>query len=340
MQVYEQLEAELGRWCGRPDATVVCNSGTAALHLALEALRLPLGSEVLVPEFTFVACARAVVLAGLVPVFVDCDERLLMDVGHFLNYLAPMPIKNCPMKVVMPVHVYGRRCMMSTFVGVASGLRDADKFYVIEDLAEAHGVRPHPQTDAACWSFYRNKVIAGEEGGAVAFKNADHATLARSLRSQGYGGGGDWQHIPRGMNYRMTNAQAGLISESLYQFTLDGSVAGYRREIEGWYDAECPPEWRMPPRDVPWVYDLRIPDMPSYAAQLVRVKALQEAGIAARCGFKPMSSQEEFKNCRRIGDAKVASRMSREVIALPIQPGVTTRESVSLAFSIIRAVVG
>ena len=79
MEPYQQLEREWAEWNHLdPAGMVVCSSGTAALHLALEALCLG-GAEIIVPDYTMIACARAVTLAGCTPVFVDCDERLLMD---------------------------------------------------------------------------------------------------------------------------------------------------------------------------------------------------------------------------------------------------------------------
>lgn len=80
MQPFELLEREFADWNGLdPAGMVACASGSAALHLALEAMRLPPGSEVITSDFNMVAVPRAIVMAGLVPVFVDCDERLLMD---------------------------------------------------------------------------------------------------------------------------------------------------------------------------------------------------------------------------------------------------------------------
>src|SRR5690348_570082 len=104
MEPYEQLEVEFAEWAGVAN-TVACSSGTSALQLALTALRLPPGSRVLVPEFTMVACARAVVMAGLVPVFVDCDDEGLIDVTQlYQRCLDELP------DAVMAVHVYGRQC--------------------------------------------------------------------------------------------------------------------------------------------------------------------------------------------------------------------------------------
>lgn len=105
-----------------------------------------------------------------------------------------------------------------------------------------------------------------------------------------------------------------------------------------YYGELCPAEWRMPPREAPWVYDLRVPGMmPLRQAELV--KALQAEGIAARHAFKPMSQQSEYRHCPVYGSGNAAVA-SREIIYLPLTPGGVTRASCERAFEVIRKVVG
>ena len=330
MEPFKILEDEWARWNGLdPAGMVACASGTAALHLAFEALQLPAGSECIVPDYTMVACARAVVLAGLTPVFVDCDDRLCLDRG----LVEQTACEFSKVEAVIAVHVYGRCCDYYS-PKIAYGF--AKNVALIEDLAEAHGVKPHPDTFAACWSHYRNKAIAGEEGGAVWFRDPTYAALARQLRNMGFTEAHDYQHVPRGHNYRMSNAHARLILESLRN--ADHNIPA-RRRIEQWYDAACPPEWRMPPRDACWVYDLRIPGL-TESRQARIVKKLNEERIAARHGFKVMSGQKEFNRCRLVTELNNISKAyeaSLEVFYLPVQPGITTEESVRRAFEIIKA---
>ena len=317
MEPYQRLESELAPWCGMPHVAV-CSSGTAALHLALEALRLPQGSEVIVPDFAMYACAAAVRMAGLVPVFVDCGPELNMNQLHIHNY------KLLESKAILGVHTYGRQMDMDRLTRYAC-MQD---WFVIEDMAELHGVHPCPQTDLACWSFYKNKIVAGEEGGCVASDNPELIDRVRQLRNLGFTEDHDFTHIPRGVNARLSNANAGLILDSLRAFQGEKAC---RRTIEGWYDSLCPSEWKQPPRQSPWVYDIRIPGMARDKQDRV-VKALKDAGIQARHAFKPLSQQEEFRGCRLIrGDRHEAEIASREVIYLPIQPGTTTRESAEMA---------
>lgn len=328
MEAVLQLEKEFAAWSGTTNV-VACASGTAALHLALAALRLPPGSEVVLPDYTMIACARAVALAGLTPVFVDCGPDLLMDPAACAAAITDRT------RAIMPVHVYGRRCAMDRIHALA---RQHD-LRVVEDLAEGHGIPPHPHSDACCWSFYRNKIIAGEEGGCVAFKNGNRAMVATSLRSLGFTESHDFYHLVGGHNYRMANSLARLILRSLKR--ADQNI-GERRGIERWYDTACPEEWRLPERHVPWVYDLRIPGLTRDQQDAV-VRALQEAGIEARHGFKPMSWQVEFKGCRAVGAGgglpMRAALASCEVLYCPIQPGVTSQWACVQAFDVIRGVL-
>jgi len=190
---------------------------------------------------------------------------------------------------------------------------------MIEDLAEAHGVKPHPNSTAVAWSFYHNKIIHGEEGGAVWFREPKHADKARQLRSLGFTDSHDFIHIPRGHNYRMSNCHAELILPSLRE--ADYNIQG-RKVSEQIYNEFTPKEWRMPARDVPWVYDLRIPDL-THQTQWKLVQNLNEQGVAARCGFRCMAEQPEF---RGFYEQTNAYRLSKEVFYLPLRPWMEAKE--------------
>jgi len=322
MQLHEVLEARLIEWTGMPHV-VACSSGTAALHLALEALGLPAGSEVLVPDYTMVACPRAVALAGLTPVFVGCGPNLLMDLGSLYD-----AVKAPDLSAIMTVHVYGRT-VDGDHVETAA-VAGPRPLAIIEDMAELHGVRPHPATDAACWSFYRNKIVAGEEGGCVGFRSAAHAAKARRLRSLGFTDAHDYMHEPRGHNYRLADSLAGQVAWSLHRF--DDNYRK-RRVLERAYDDGCPREWRMPARQSPWVYDVRIPGL-TREGQAAVVKGLNGMGVAARQGFKPMSWQPEFKGCRVVGTGE-AARAAYEVLYMPLDPGLGVTQAVRAMTALI-----
>ncbi len=321
MEKYELLEKEFAEWMGLdPERMVAVSSGTAALHTALEALQLPQGASVVIPDFAMVACPRAVTLAGLKPKFADVGTDLLLDPTNIAGDLVTL-------RAVMPVHTYGRRCNMEVIADKA----EMFALMVVEDLAEAHGVRPHPETDAACWSFYRNKIISGEEGGAVYFKCKDHASYARQLKNIGFTPAHDFAHIPRGHNYRLANVLAEIAIDNLRRVNRNVSE---RRRLEAEYDRRCSVEWKMPPRDAVWVYDLRIPGLTSEVQDKI-VKSLNEVGIAARHGFKPLRRQQEYAKGQDTSEWQ-SDVASREVIYLPVHPGVTEKQ-IELAFEVIRA---
>lgn len=323
MQDYERLERDLARWADvPPECMCVASSGTAALHLALEALQLSADSEVITSDFSMIAVPRAVVLAGLRPTFADCDHNLLMH---------PEAVQEAVWdrtSAILPVHVYGRRCDMDAIHAIAISRR----LPVIEDMAELHGVAPHPETHAACWSFFSNKIVGGQEGGAVYLRDPNRAALARQLRCLGFTETHDYRHVPRGHNYRLSNAHALLIADSLSNFAESWAS---RRDAEGWYHDACPDAWRLPIRMSPWVYDVRVPGMTRQAQTRV-VEALRAEGIAARHGFYPLSLQEEFGGCEVVGWSN-AARLCGEVFYLPLT-GVT-REECRRAFDVIREVL-
>lgn len=224
---------------------VACSSGTTALTLALRALGVGPGDEVLVPEFTMVATAWAVTYTGAVPVFVDCADDLNIDVSLIESRITPRT------KVIMPVHVYGRRCDMDAIMKLAHEYN----LRVVEDSAEAHGVRP--VGDIACFSLFANKIITAGEGG-VCVTNSEH--LARQmahLRSMAFSKEHDFIHKKLAYNFRMTNMQAAVALAQLEQID---EILAIRKRIENHYDSGLDGVdgvTIMPPRDVLWMYDIR-----------------------------------------------------------------------------------
>lgn len=339
MNAYEKLEQELVPFCGMPHV-VACSSGTAALHLALETLLAEdeaRGGECVIPDYTMVACPLAATMAGLTPVFVDCgredltwDESLLERRGTVVGGKTA---------AVMAVNVYGR---VAAYPAEWYKGGRPNGIVVVEDMAEAHGLKPSALADAACWSFYRNKIVAGEEGGAVAFRDGRLADVARELRCVGFDQNHDYRHRPRGHNYRLADSLAELVRKSLDQFPVNLAA---RREVEETIDRhpKLPLTWQQPPRESPWVYDLRVKDV-SADTQTALVRALRAEGIEARHGFKPMSWQRQFKGCRVVsgveaGWATRADEAATEVVSLPLHPALTA-DRVGRAFEVMREVLG
>lgn len=328
MEAYQKLERELGKWNAYPDGhTVVCSSGTTALQLALETFPIKKGSKVFLPDYTMIACARAVTMAGLDPVFVDCDERMLMWPQSLAKAITKHCAGNYTGNAIMAVHIYGRLCHMDAIHSIAS----QHGMFVIEDLAEAHCALPHSQTDAACWSFYRNKIVAGEEGGCVSFHRSSDAARARQLRCLGFTEDHDFIHIPGGMNAKLSNANANLILKSLASVTenVTRRLALYNNYLK-LIDKKFVYPITIP--NSPWVFTLRLPNRD---IQNGIVAGLKNHASGIRYGFKPMTMQPEYLH-KDIGNSN-AKALANLVLYLSLDPERITEKIQEEAAAVINA---
>jgi len=201
----EQFEAEFSAACGARYGVAAAN-GTCALHLALEALGVGPGDEVIVPSLTFIATANTVTYAGATPVFADVDPGTLC-----LSVKTIEPLVTPKSKAIIPVHLMGQPCDMPEICRLAR----RHSLYVIEDAAEAHGAEIQGQRvgsfgDINCFSFYANKIITTGEGGMCTTNDAALADRMRMLRGHGMDPNRRYWHNVIGYNYRMTNLQAAL----------------------------------------------------------------------------------------------------------------------------------
>lgn len=246
---------------------VACNSGTNAIYLALKALGIGPGDEVIVPEYTMIATAWAVSYTGAKPVFVDCKDDLLMDGTLIASKITDRT------KAIIQVPIYGRRIKTLASLSIP----------VIEDMAEAHGIEP--QGDIACYSFYGNKILTTGEGGMCLTDNKEWAEEMRKLANMYFDEGRTMIHPKMGHNFRMTNLQAAV---GVGQVMRLDEILEKRRQIEQWYDENLPEHLKMPRRDVLWMYDIQTDHQEELKAYL------EKNGIPSRYGFKPMSMQPDY----------------------------------------------
>jgi dTDP-4-amino-4,6-dideoxygalactose transaminase len=297
-----QFEQEFARYNGVAHG-VACSSGTTALTLALRVLGVGPGDEVIVPEFTFISTAWAVTYLGATPVFVDCADDLNIDVARIREKITPRT------RAIIPVHVYGRRCAMESIMALAA----EHDLRVIEDSAEAHGIRP--VADIACFSLFANKIVTSGEGGICLTDDPVLAERIAQLRGLGISSDHSYLHPELAYNFRMTNLQAAVALAQVEQ--LD-QILALRRDIEKRYDiglCDIPGITVMPPRDVLWMYDVR-------AADRERLRAyLAAEGIETRVFFKPMSRQPDYLDPG--WPALNASRFSEDGLYLPTYTGMT-----------------
>lgn len=207
MTSYKLLEQEYSKFVGSK-YSVSCNSGTSALHLALMAVGVGKGDEVIIPDFTMAACGFAVEYCGAKPVFVDCDDTLCMDWKLIEKKITKKT------KAIMPVHIYGRLCAMPEILKIAK----KHKLKVIEDACEAQGAVFKSKADITCYSFYENKIIHAEEGGIATTDKKKYADRMNYLKNMAFGDKHDYFHKEIGYNYRMPNSQAEMALKSLKNY--------------------------------------------------------------------------------------------------------------------------
>lgn len=195
---------------------ISCSNCTTALHIALLALGIGFGDEVIVPTFTFIATANAVTYTGAKPVFVDSECRNWnMDPESIRVSITPKT------RAILVVHIYGQPANMDAIMELAQ----THSLCVIEDVAEAQGAfyKDKPLGsfgDAACFSFFGNKIMTTGEGGMLVTHRQDVADKARLLRDHGMSKDRRYWHPIVGFNYRMTNLQAALGVAQLERFPV------------------------------------------------------------------------------------------------------------------------
>lgn len=225
-----EFEDKFAKFIGVDYATSVCN-GTVAVHLALIALGIGQGDEVIVPTFTYIASANPVLVVNAKPVFVDSlPDTWQMDPK---DIEAKITAKT---KAIIVVHLYGHPCNMDEIMQIAK----KHNLYVIEDCAEAIGSKYKGKTvgsfgDIGCFSFFGNKTITCGEGGMVVTNDATLADRLRRYKNQGNAKYREYWNDILGFNYRMTNIQAAI---GLAQLEQVDNFINKKRQVAQWYMEE------------------------------------------------------------------------------------------------------
>lgn len=312
----QRFEAAVAELAGR-DHGVACSSGTAGLHMAVRALGIGPGDEVITTPFSFVSSANCILYEGAVPRFVDIEEDSLGPDPDLVAAAASRATR-----AVLPVHVFGRPCRI---VAIEETARQ-NGWRIIEDscegLGSSVGGRPLGSFgDVAVFAFYPNKQITTGEGGLAVTDDAAIADLLRSLRNQGRDTDGTWlRHVRLGYNYRLDELSAALgVAQMERRATLRAGrervVAAYERLLGGDDWVRLPTAG--PGEDVDWfVYVVRL------AAGIDRDRALArlaERGIPARPYFSPLHLQPYFRSMFGFseGDFPVTERVAASTLALP-----------------------
>lgn len=310
----EQFAAQVGRKYG-----VAVSNGSAALEVAIAALEIGPGDEVILPTFTIISCASAIVRAGAVPVVVDCESSTWnLDISQIESKITSRT------KAIMVVHIYGLPVNMDPLLELCHhyGLQ------IIEDAAEAHGQtyknRPCGSFGIiSTFSFYPNKHITTGEGGMLVTDDEKLAQRCRSLRNLCFQSHKRFVHEELGWNFRMTNMQAALgvaQLERLDEFVQRKRRMGrcYTEQLSNVPGLQLPLANADYASNIYWVYALVLTDEVPIDAQEM-MNRLGQYQIGTRPFFYPMHQQPIFRKMGLFEDVTcpVAERIARRGFYIP-----------------------
>lgn len=316
-----RFEQQFAAYCGVRHG-VATHNGTVALHLALAALGIGPGDEVIVPSLTFVATGNAVAYTGATPIFVDSETTSWnIDPAAVAAAITPRT------RAIIAVHLYGHPANMDALRDLATGHR----LVLIEDAAEAHGAcykgrRTGSLGDVAVFSFYGNKIITTGEGGMVLSNDAAFVERCYYLENQAKARENPYWHAEIGYNYRMTNIQAALGVAQMER--IDEFVAARVRNADHYNRrlAEVPGITRPPcaewARNVYWMYTVLIED--DYGLDRDTFMArLRQRGIETRPAFYPLHRLPMYDCGQQL---PVAEEIARRGVNLPSGSALTPAE--------------
>ncbi len=281
------FEESFAKFCGVKHA-VATNNGTTALHLALVALDLKPGDEVIIPTVTYIATANAVRYCGATPVLVDVSpDTMNINPADIERRITPKT------RGIIPVHLYGHPADMESINQIAS----KHGLWVVEDAAEAHGAEVLGRkvgglSTCATFSFFGNKIITTGEGGMVTTNDDYLAARLRQFRGQGMDPNRRYWFPVIGYNYRMTNVQAAI---GLAQMETVDKALSDREKLATWYNSALAdllsdivlPTQQPWAKHVYWMYTIYLREGSGQQRDTV-MRRLDEMGIETRPVFYPM----------------------------------------------------
>ncbi len=317
---FEQKFAEFAR----VKHAIAVNTGTAALHSAVVDAGVKQGDEVILPSFTFVATAEAVVMASGKPFFVDIDPETYN--------ISPEGIEKAITKrtrAIMPVDLYGLPADMQPIREIA----DEHDLLIIEDAAQAHGAtyKKKPAgvlADAACWSLYASKNITTGEGGVITTDNDDTAETVRSIRT--HGEKQKYKSLMLGYNYRMSEIQAaiGCVQlEKLPTFLAKrrGNAKRLTEILEKTDKLQLPNEPKGCSHSW-YLYTVRLKDSAEEKRNRI-VDGLRKKGIGAEVYYvNPVHLMPYYSKTFGKHRLPETEKATKQVFSLPIHPGVTDEQ--------------
>jgi perosamine synthetase len=336
-QFQEQFASRVCRKYG----IAVCN-GSVALDIAVSTLEIGPGDEVIMPSFTIISSAAAVIRSGAVPVLVDSDPVTWnMDVSQIEERITART------KAIMVVHTYGLPVDMDPVLELAQryGLK------VIEDAAQAHGLeykgRPCGSLgDISTFSFYPNKLVTTGEGGMVLVDNADLARRCHSLHNLCFQPQKRFFHEELGWNFRMSNFQAavGLAQlEQLDEFVIRKRHMGqrYRELLSGILGLQIPLQKTSYAENIYWVFGLVLDNRIAFDSEEA-MRRLADRQIGTRPFFWPMHEQPVFKKMGLFRDTRlpVSETLARRGFYLPSGLAISNEQIEEVSHAVREILIG
>ena len=334
------FESAFAEYTGAKFAVAV-NSCTAALHIAMRALNIGPGDEVIVPDLTFAATANAPIFCGAKPVLADIDEETFN-----LSPKQVMKKITTKTKAIIPVHYGGQPCDMKELMEIATDY----KLHIVEDCAHSLGAEYDGQKTGTfgamgCFSFYPTKIITTLEGGMVTTDDERLDKRLRSLREHGMSrnalereNGATWYYdvVDLGYNYRLTDPQAALGTSQLKR--VDDGIRR-RIRVAGYYDKELSTlglgvvvPHRAPGRShIFHLYTVKIPESEKGLARNEMFKKLANAGIQSSVHYTPLHLMSFYKQFLDKSDSfPVAEKIYNQILSLPLYPTLTKKEVIQI----------
>jgi perosamine synthetase len=311
-----RFEDGFARFCGATNG-IACSSGTSAVHLALAALGVGPGDEVIVPAFTMIGSVNPVRYLGATPVVCDAlPDVWSLDPARVVAALTPRT------KAIVVTHIYGHPADVDVIRSVAPGIP------IVEDAAEAHGAqrgerRAGSLGDIAAFSFYANKILTTGEGGMVVTSDPALASRCRALRDHAFGGDESrYRHVEVGFSYRMSNLQAAV---GVAQTERAAELVAASRRVGARYRAGLADVSGIQLQaleagtvNVCWVFGLVVEEGSAPSRDELRA-GLKEQGIESRDFFYPVHRQPAYSELASTS-CPVAERLGARGLYLPSGP--------------------
>ena len=320
----EQFEKSFSKYCSTKYGVGV-NSGTDALYLAVSALDIDMGDEVILPAFTFIATALCISYAGATPVYVDIEDQTYnLDPKKIEKAITPKT------KAIIPVHIYGQSADMDEINSIAK----KHNLKVIEDAAQAHGATYKGKkigslSHVACFSFYPTKGL-GACGDAGMIVTNDRAIYEKALMLRDYGRKGRYEHKIKGHNSRLDTIQAVVLNAKLKH--LDAWNALRAKNAARYAELLKPlkvvtPITKSDRTHVFQTYAVRVPNRDQV------VERMNAKGISVLIHYPiPLHLQEAYAELGHVqGDFPVAEKVSCDIMSLPMFPHMTGQQVESVA---------